>query len=583
MSSNKISKLSRIAILYQLVEKFHGKQNIVETVRLAKDLAKIIDEINGLEVSLSTLSEEFINFFPEHWKKRTQFLLIVTQHWPKILDEMNLEDVETPEKRNSIVTQYTQDIRVSSISEKATICETDSIYDEVDAVMEIIAQHHKERVSIISPNADFTRYLTLRLTTENIKFTSTVEDYLPSEELLEGVRENFPRLKETEVRLVSKELTGIVDRPDIPDCSISIHDINDITKIVSNSVVIYTEINETYWKGQEAGGFWLHRILRQKIGLNQSKQNVENLFYYGISKSSKTYLLRSTKSAGQNNQESSILKKLEAITKKSGISINIKDCTKFISQPINILPKTDLNHLNLPSEINVWSIEMLMKDPLSFYAKTILNLQPYDTDDDKRKDVVVAFKNIVRSYFQNQSVSPWVEILKDIDFFAYHKAVDLVSFLTHLNCPPVGFSNLLGSINIPQLRISIYSHADRVIEEGESASLISYQTSTSHSTKEVVYGIGSAILATCFIAERHGFSAVRKPIRKIQIWNLLAPDKNQIITKEIEISKDIVETFGENLVSNLKLYLGHNISEINCKPHKKTLYNKYRHFKRSQA
>ena len=94
MSLNRISKIERIAILSQLVSKYCMDANIVEVVRLAKDLANVIDELNYLNVDLSELSHEFLNFFPEHWKKRTQFLLIVTKYWKQILKERDLADVE---------------------------------------------------------------------------------------------------------------------------------------------------------------------------------------------------------------------------------------------------------------------------------------------------------------------------------------------------------------------------------------------------------------------------------------------------------------------------------------------------------
>ena len=32
--------------------------------------------------------------FPEHWKKRTIFLKIITKYWPEILNEQNKLDVD---------------------------------------------------------------------------------------------------------------------------------------------------------------------------------------------------------------------------------------------------------------------------------------------------------------------------------------------------------------------------------------------------------------------------------------------------------------------------------------------------------
>ena len=102
MSLNRISKLERIEILADLVEKYCGNSNIVDTIHLAKDLATVIDELNYSGISLSKLSEDFMIFFPEHWKKRTQFLMIVSKYWPEILKEMNLKDVENSRGRGVV-------------------------------------------------------------------------------------------------------------------------------------------------------------------------------------------------------------------------------------------------------------------------------------------------------------------------------------------------------------------------------------------------------------------------------------------------------------------------------------------------
>ncbi|MDR0630548.1 MAG: hypothetical protein LBF70_00735 [Holosporales bacterium] len=94
MNSEKISKIERISILTRLILKYSPNLKTIEAVRLAKDLARVIDELNFFKVNLNSLRKEFTYNFPEHWKKRTEFFLIVMNHWPQILQSLDKKDVD---------------------------------------------------------------------------------------------------------------------------------------------------------------------------------------------------------------------------------------------------------------------------------------------------------------------------------------------------------------------------------------------------------------------------------------------------------------------------------------------------------
>ena len=353
----------------------------------------------------------------------------------------------------------------------------------------------------------------------------------------------------------------------------------DIDKIQKGEIVIYTELNEASWKPREAGRFWLHHSIRKNFGLLANPTVIEGLFYLGIEKSSKTYLFRSQKSCGQSNKKSSILAKFEAIAKKNGIPLRTVSSTAPISQPKTSDLTINREHFKLPHDINVRDIELLMQEPLAFYARQVLDLKPVDFDI-KKHDIIVAFRNIAKNHFNKQPIDPWLDVLKSVDFFAYQKAIGLIDFFEK-HCQNQNSQNdLVGKMELQQFGLCIYGYADRVIESENSAILISYQSANSQSTKDIIYGNSSAVLLNCLIAEKKGFSQIKNPIRKIQTWNLVAAEESQIITKEIEISKEILDSFEERLISNLKNYLDNPDFEIGCNPRQKQLYNKYRHFKR---
>ena len=88
MSSDSLFKIEQISILTKLVSKFCDRNNTLECIKLAKDLENVIEELNFYNIDLPELSNEFLSIFPEHWKQRMQFLLIVTKYWPQILQDL---------------------------------------------------------------------------------------------------------------------------------------------------------------------------------------------------------------------------------------------------------------------------------------------------------------------------------------------------------------------------------------------------------------------------------------------------------------------------------------------------------------
>ena len=584
MSLNRISKIERIAILSQLVEKYCVHADIVEAVRLARDLANVIDELNYLKVDLSELSHEFLNFFPEHWKQRTQFLLIVTKYWKEILKERNLADVEVSRWNGTTTSspaQYSFDL-----FRKVSIFENPDIYDEIELVIKILKESDGEKISIISSNQDFSRYLSMRLDAEEVKYISHCGGGIPSQDVIENVNKNFNNCSKEELNKLVKELSDIIENNSSDDSETSYKVLLlppvEIYKIPRNEVTIYTELNENMWKPREAGYFWLHYTLRKKLGLLRDASFMENLFYYGIDVSKKIYLLRALKSEGRNNQKSSILAKFETIAEKSEITLNYLHSRPSGNEGRRLENPTEQLKFTLPKELDAWSIELLIRDPYAFFAKNILGLQPEDFAP-KRKKIKNLLKKVVKSYFKKQKVELFLEDLKEVDFFAYHKVLRLVDFLKQSSFDAYpSYNDIYGKIEIPEIGISISGTADRIIENGDCSTLICFRTSNSPSTNEIIYDGCSAILSLCWIAENHGFGERINPVRNIQIWNLMARDENQIIDKEIEISKEILDEFAKRLCTSLEPYLCEQTVEIDCNAGRKWLYNDaYEHFKRS--
>ena len=74
MFSSEIIKFKRILIFAKLIEDYCKTNKIIENIRIAKDLANVLDELNKSRIKLSELKLETDQFFPEHWKRRLQLL-----------------------------------------------------------------------------------------------------------------------------------------------------------------------------------------------------------------------------------------------------------------------------------------------------------------------------------------------------------------------------------------------------------------------------------------------------------------------------------------------------------------------------
>ncbi|GBD43593.1 hypothetical protein HRbin40_01069 [bacterium HR40] len=79
-----ISPLRRHLLLTRLVHAFAGVPH-EQAVRLAGELARLLDELQTEEVDLRALDRVVPDRFAEHWQRTLAFLAILREHWPRIL------------------------------------------------------------------------------------------------------------------------------------------------------------------------------------------------------------------------------------------------------------------------------------------------------------------------------------------------------------------------------------------------------------------------------------------------------------------------------------------------------------------
>jgi len=92
-----IDPLHRQMLLARLISKL-GDQGVAaqhadQAMHLAIELARFLDQVQTERLDLRDLENLAPEQFSEHWQTVLTFLSIMTEHWPKILEELGLVEI----------------------------------------------------------------------------------------------------------------------------------------------------------------------------------------------------------------------------------------------------------------------------------------------------------------------------------------------------------------------------------------------------------------------------------------------------------------------------------------------------------
>lgn len=87
-----ISVTRRYVLLSELIQKYDASINRYQSLSLAKELSRFLDEMHIQGVTFDKLEKLVPEELSQHWQRTLDFLKIISEHWPKILAEENQVD-----------------------------------------------------------------------------------------------------------------------------------------------------------------------------------------------------------------------------------------------------------------------------------------------------------------------------------------------------------------------------------------------------------------------------------------------------------------------------------------------------------
>lgn len=96
-----ISPIQRQILLAKLIRELPAKHSYEQALKLAQALGHLIDQIHTENLDMADMAELVPAEFAEHWQITLKFLEIISEAWPKILQERGLMD--QAERRNALI------------------------------------------------------------------------------------------------------------------------------------------------------------------------------------------------------------------------------------------------------------------------------------------------------------------------------------------------------------------------------------------------------------------------------------------------------------------------------------------------
>ncbi|WP_375327237.1 PD-(D/E)XK nuclease family protein [Candidatus Tisiphia endosymbiont of Nemotelus uliginosus] len=359
----------------------------------------------------------------------------------------------------------------------------------------------------------------------------------------------FPEL----LNILMKSYKYFESHPSTPN--IIIGKVEDLI-LLKFDLVILADFNQGSWSGDSSINQWINEQTLQKLQMTPTKAKtaIYQYFFYLFLHNPEVIITRAKRQNGKSGiLPSNLLLKLEfflgdKLIRQSPIiadnissqdnitSLNILNGFQELEMKKQLLKAEEYTHDYIyspifPDTLSATNIEMLIRNPYSFYAKMILKLRPKEIigQDPKISEFGIFIHKILEQYSRNydESISDHLQFILEISYDilqnttlpSYTKKIWQTKFM------PIAksfiefdaerrkhfkyiYPECRGEIDltIGDKKLKIMAVADRIeVNEQRRAVIIDYKTGTLPSKKDVESGLSPQLIIEALILLEGGF------------------------------------------------------------------------------
>lgn len=369
-------------------------------------------------------------------------------------------------------------------------------------------------------------------------------------------------------------------------------------RLLKADVVILAGLNEKTWPSQPDLGPWLNRQMRLQLGLSDPERKIglsAHDFCLSCGITQEVYITRSEKDGGAATIPSRWWVRLETIYKKYTIRqdsavdwlhlARTLDSAEFL--PILApAPCPELSHR--PKTYSATDIELLMRDPYSYYAKKILRFKKLPAlqqrlsaktfgqfvhrsldDYQQRQPTGVCLETLIHcgkgqfSIFKDQPIATT---------FWWPRFICIAEWLTtqwqqRLPDSKNVFCEIKGQVTLPSVAgpITITAVADRLDYYINSASVIlDYKTGIPPTYKDVSTGLAPQLPLEGWILAQGGFNTDQSSLDLgLEYWHLQGDAKGGVITT-LKQPEKLISLCDHGIKSLMTHFMSADTSYIAC-------------------
>jgi len=358
--------------------------------------------------------------------------------------------------------------------------------------------------------------------------------------------------------------------------------------LITFDLVILADFNEENWPLSIPKNPWLNSQMQTKLALDSNNVHLSmSLYYFYLFLHNKRVIItRANKQPSKTGiSPSKYLLKLQAILGRSLIrDENQHNSLASENRPVSpAIPSLSIGCDRFPNILSITDIELLIRNPYSFYVKKILNLGDKEKIGMEPKNsefgnyIHKIFDLYTKNYVANQDkdkiqclLKYGADILQNISLPEYTVKIWQIKLIPiarafiefdqqrRLNTTRI-YSEARGELklNIAEQELTIVGVADRIeIDKYGKISILDYKTGTLPSKKDIESGLSPQLIILALIALEGGFflDSLTHILHEI-IYVKLASSQPYIQITEVNLTKQMLIKHKQGLVELIKYYL----------------------------